>query len=113
MSNTIECNFGTTCGDDGNLARPFLKKISFIRPAGLKTLGLVQVEFAQIPEAIKRARDEMQAKGWHPPYFTIDSISEYGAVLTDTGGSDRNSSAEHFFFVPIHNIACIHATNAT
>lgn len=112
MDNTIECNFGMTCGHECNLSRSFLKKISFIRPGGLETLGLVHLEFTEIPAAIQKIRAERQAQGCEPPFFTIDSISEHGAVLADTGATDAKSPASHYFYIPTHRIACIHTADA-
>lgn len=113
MDNTIECNFGMTCGDDGNLSRPFLRKISFIRPGGLETLGLVHLEFTEIPEAIRKIRSKREAEGCESPFFTIDSISEHGVLLADSGRNDAKRPASHYFYIPSHRIACIHTVDAS
>jgi len=113
MDNTIECNFSMTCGEDGNLSRSFLKKISFIRPDGLETLGLVHLEFTEIPDAIQKIRSERETEGCKPPFFTIDSISEHGVVLADAGTNDAKSPASHYFYIPTHHIACIHTVDVS
>lgn len=109
MNNTILCNFSTVNAD--NLSRPFLKKISFIRPGGLSTLGLVQIEFTEPPKIIQQLRLKAESEGREQPIFTIDSISEYGVVLNTVGSRDETTVPIDYFYIPTHCIACIHTVD--
>lgn len=109
MKNTIECNFSSTCGDPENPTRSFLRKIKLIHPDGLTNLGLVEIAFTTMPNAIQQLITDRSAAGNKSPFFTIDSLSEHGIVLTDSGRPDENRAPSQYFFIPISQIACIHA----
>jgi hypothetical protein len=113
MNSTIECNFGVACADDGNLTRPFLKKISFIRPDSLSTLDRILIEFADVPESIQRICSDKEAQGCKPPFFTIDSISECGVVLSDAGRDATSNAGFRSIYIPLNRIACLHTFSSS
>lgn len=109
MNNMIECNFSQACSDPENPTRSFLNKIKLIHPDGLTNLGLVEIAFTTMPDVIKELIEERVAAGSKSPLFTVDSLSEHGVVLTDAGRTDENRAPSQYFFIPISQIACIHA----
>ncbi len=112
MTGTIKCEASENVSTN-HLSKGYLRSIGMLTPDGLAKLSDIKLEFINIPEAISRIVEFAESEYGKPPIFTIGAITDHGIVLEYIIEVDGKTKEDCYYFVPMHNVACLHTMDST
>lgn len=107
MACTIKCEFSKTAATN-HMTADFLRSAGFLSSKGLSTLDSIKIEFIKVPDAISRIVNYSESQQGKSPVFNIDAITTEGITLYYIIELDGKLQEDCFYFIPMHNIACLH-----